>query len=52
MRDERLVTKTILCYMWKKGLSTRAATKEMNDVEMPGTQRTCGKKLVKMFQGR
>ena len=24
----------ILCYLWKKGVSTRAAAKEMNDVEI------------------
>ncbi|XP_052824578.1 histone-lysine N-methyltransferase SETMAR-like isoform X2 [Octopus bimaculoides] len=37
MSDEKGEIRAILCYLWKKGLSAKAAAEEINDVEGPGT---------------
>ena len=37
MSGEKIAINAILCYLWKKRLSARAVTEEINDVEGPGT---------------
>ena len=49
MSGEKIAIRAILCYLQENGLSISAAVKEINDGESP---RTCGPKLVQMFQGR
>ena len=41
MRGEKIVISSILRYLWEEGQSARAAAKEMNDVEVPGTVNEC-----------